>query len=118
MKLYAAKYGPFLHTRMVFPESWKDLANVTDVVLWTLLPCTGHQARRALKKFGWDGAGPLGFIWLPPFLFSESQEKANDEHGLCVWHVMSGKTAYVLSDRKLPFLSGWKKITLKEGTTP
>ena len=119
MKLYVAKYGPFKHTAMIFPEAWHGIASIDDDMPWTLLPCTQFQAWAAFKKAGRKGGSPLGFIWLPPFLFQESEHAANDEHGLCIWYAPpdKGNTAYLLSDRRLKFVKDWKPVTLKETPT-
>lgn len=46
------------------------------------IPCTREEAIYAFTQAGWEGDGQLGFIWLPPFLFSEY-----NAIGACIWHV-------------------------------
>lgn len=81
------------------------------------------EHRNTVEKFvrvkliseGWEGDGELGLIWIPPFIFKDS-----DTYGEYVWHVKQNNngTSWIASTRHLPFKELLRQNKVEPQGTP
>lgn len=60
-----------------------------------------EEAKKKLRKNGWDGDGELKIMWIPPFIGAG----AEDSYGIGVWFVkqLNNGTSFIMSPVPLPF---------------
>ncbi len=60
-------------------------------------------AKELFSNEGWDGNGEIELMWIPPFMFQNTQ-KEEFTQGFVVWHVKQNDDgiSWILTPRKLP----------------